>query len=86
MENNSNGTISVTAPVAAKTQKCKCCGRVLPIGGLKEKVIGAHRAGIRKIFLPVENKKDLEEIPEEIKKDIKFIFVDNYKEIYKNIF
>ena len=74
-----DNTIAMTGEITLR-------GRVLPIGGLKEKVIGAHRAGIRKIFLPVENKKDLEEIPEEIKKDIKFIFVDNYKEIYKKIF
>ena len=74
-----DNTIAMTGEITLR-------GRVLPIGGLKEKVIGAHRAGIRKIFLPVENEKDLEEIPEEIKKDIKFIFVDNYKEIYKKIF
>lgn len=74
-----DNTIAMTGEITLR-------GRVLPIGGLKEKVIGAHRAGIRKIFLPIENKKDLEEIPEEIKKDIKFIFVNNYKEIYKKIF
>lgn len=74
-----DNTIAMTGEITLR-------GRVLPIGGLKEKVIGAHRAGIRKIFLPVENEKDLEEIPEEIKKDIKFIFVSNYKEIYKKLF
>lgn len=61
-------------------------GRVLAIGGLREKVIGSHRAGIRKIFLPQENKVDLEEIPDEVKRDIKFIFVDNYFDIYKLLF
>ena len=61
-------------------------GRVLGIGGLKEKVIGAHRAGIRKVFLPVENEKDVAEIPDEIKKDTKFIYVKNYSELYKKIF
>lgn len=61
-------------------------GRVLAIGGLKEKVIGAHRAGIRKIFLPQENENDLDEIPEEIKKDIEFTLVSNYCEIYQKIF
>ena len=70
----------------AMTGEITLRGRVLPIGGLKEKVIGAHRAGVRKIFIPTENKKDLEEIPEEVKKDIKFILVDNYKDIYKKIF
>lgn len=61
-------------------------GRVLPIGGLREKVIGAHRAGIRKIFLPKENEKDLDEVPEEVKKDMKFVFVEQYREVYKKIF
>ena len=61
-------------------------GRILPIGGLKEKIIGAHRAGIKTVFLPKENEKDLEEIPEDIKKDITFNFVSNYIEIYKKLF
>lgn len=60
-------------------------GNVLKIGGLKEKVIGAHRNGIRKIFIPFDNIKDLDEIKEEIKESIEFIPVKNYKEIYKNI-
>ena len=61
-------------------------GNVLAIGGLKEKVIGAHRAGIRKIFIPKENEKDLDEIPEDIKKEIKFYFISDYQEIYKKLF
>lgn len=61
-------------------------GEILPIGGLKEKCIGAHNGGINTIFLPSKNNKDLEDIPEEVKKDINFIFVDNYKEVYKKIF
>ena len=61
-------------------------GRILPIGGLKEKIIGAHRAGIKMVFLPKENEKDLEEIPADIKKDITFNFASNYIEIYKKLF
>ena len=61
-------------------------GRVLPIGGLKEKILGASRAGIKKIFLPKQNEKDLDEIPEEIKSDLKFILVSNYIEVYKEVF
>ena len=60
-------------------------GRVLPIGGLKEKVIGAYRARVNKIFIPRENEKDLKEIPDDIKEKIDFIFVDNYLDIYNNI-
>ena len=70
----------------AMTGEITLRGRVLPIGGLKEKVIGAHRAGIKKIFIPHENEKDLDEIPEEIKNDIKFILVKNYKQIFKELF
>ena len=48
-------------------------GRVLPIGGLKEKALGALRAGIRTIIIPEKNKKDLPEIPKNVKRKIKFI-------------
>lgn len=61
-------------------------GKVLPIGGLKEKSIGAHRGGVRKIFIPRLNEKDLEEIPDEIRKDTKFVLVDQYQDIYKELF
>ena len=70
----------------AMTGEITLRGRVLAIGGVKEKVIGAHRAGIRKIILPYENEKDLDEIPQEIKTDTKFVFVKNYSEIYKKLF
>ena len=56
-------------------------GRVLEIGGVKEKVIAAHRAGLKTIVLPRDNKKDLEEVPEKTKKDIRFVFVSNYDEV-----
>lgn len=74
-----NYTISMTGEITLH-------GRVLGIGGLKEKIIGAHRAGIRTIILPSENEKNLEKVPEDIIKDITFIFVNNYLEIYKKLF
>ena len=70
----------------AMTGEITLRGRILPIGGLKEKVIGAHRAGIKKVIIPRENNKDLEEIPDNVKKDIKFTFVDKYSDIYKLVF
>ena len=70
----------------AMTGEITLRGKVLGIGGLKEKVIGAHRAGIKTVFIPSENEKDLDEIPEEIKKDIRFISVDSYNEIYNSLF
>ncbi|MBR3211117.1 MAG: endopeptidase La [Bacilli bacterium] len=70
----------------AMTGEITLRGRILGIGGLKEKVIGAHRASIKTVFVPKENEKDLDEIPEEIKKDLTFIFVDQYKEVYQYLF
>lgn len=61
-------------------------GKILPVGGLKEKSLGASRSMIKEIYLPVKNQTDLEEVPEEIKKNITYILADNYEEIYKKIF
>ncbi|MDD4785041.1 MAG: endopeptidase La [Candidatus Shapirobacteria bacterium] len=61
-------------------------GNILEIGGLKEKSIAAHRAGLKTIFIPKENEKTLVNIPREVKKAIKFIPVSHYSEIYKKIF
>ena len=70
----------------AMTGEITLRGHVLGIGGVKEKIIGSHRAGVKKIFIPIENEKDLDEIPEEIKKDIRFISVRNYEEIFSSLF
>ena len=72
-------TIAMTGEITLR-------GKVLAIGGLKEKVIGAHRAGIKTIYIPKENEKDLDEIPEEVKKDIHFITVDRYEDVFTSIF
>jgi ATP-dependent Lon protease len=61
----------------AMTGEITLRGRVLPIGGLKEKVIAAHRAGITKVIVPDENKKDIDEIPEAVRDDMKFITVSD---------
>lgn len=65
----------------AMTGEITLRGRVLPIGGLKEKVLAAHRAGIETVILPIENIKDLEEIPDNIRKEIKFHCVSNMSEV-----
>lgn len=61
-------------------------GRVTIIGGVKEKVIAALRAGVRDVILPLENKKDLEDIPDEVKDKLKFHFVRNFDEALQIIF
>jgi len=58
-------------------------GRVLEIGGIKEKVIAAHRAGLKTIVIPKDNKKDLEDIPDRVKKDIKFVSAKELDEVLK---
>src|SRR5699024_10556274 len=70
----------------AMTGEMTLRGKVLPIGGLKEKVIGAHRNGIRTIFIPRQNEKDLDEIPKEVTADIHFILVDRYLDIQHVLF
>ncbi len=70
----------------AMTGEITLRGKVLPIGGLREKVIGAYRSGVKTIILPTENERDLKEVPKEIKDTIKFIFVKNYIGVYKYIF
>ncbi|MBO1579337.1 endopeptidase La [Bacillus sp. XF8] len=59
-------------------------GRVLPIGGLKEKTLSAHRAGLTKIILPAENEKDLDDIPESVKENLTFVLVSHLDEVLEH--
>ncbi len=67
----------------AMTGEVTLRGRVLPIGGLKEKTLAAKRMGIRKLIIPRRNKKDLEEIPPYIKKDMEFVYADTMDQVLK---
>ena len=65
----------------AMTGEITLRGRVLPVGGIKEKLLAAHRMGIKKVLIPFENEKDLEEIPDKIKKKMEFVLVKNLDEV-----
>ena len=65
----------------AMTGEISLRGLVLPIGGVKEKSIAAHRAGIRTVLLPARNRKDLEDIPQSVKDDMKFVFCERVDDV-----
>ena len=70
-------------PKLAMTGEISLRGAVLPVGGIKEKVIAAHRAGIERIILPKENLKDLDDVPKDVRDEIKFIPVDTVEDVIK---
>ena len=59
-------------------------GKVLPIGGLREKTLAAYRIGIRKVIIPKDNERDLEEIPKEVRDNIEFVLADDIATVYKH--
>jgi ATP-dependent Lon protease len=65
----------------AMTGELSLRGRVLPIGGFKEKTLAAHRAGIKRIIFPERNKPDLEEVPKEIRDELEFVPVQHLEEV-----
>ncbi len=70
--------------IVAMTGEITLRGRVLPIGGLKEKIISAHRGGIKEIICPKENEKDLRDIPKEVLQDLKIVLVDHVDQVLVN--
>jgi ATP-dependent Lon protease len=67
----------------AMTGEISLRGAVLPVGGIKEKVLAAHRAGIKRVILPKDNQKDLDDVPEDVKDEIEFILVDTVEDVIK---
>lgn len=57
-------------------------GQVLPVGGIKEKVLAARRAGLKKVCLPRRNEKDLDELPEDVREEMQFILVDRVEQVF----
>lgn len=70
----------------AMTGEITMRGKILPVGGIKEKVLAAHRAGIRTVILPDKSRADIGEIPEMVKKEMKFIYVKCMDDVVKNAF
>ena len=70
----------------AMTGEISLAGLVLPVGGIKEKVLAAHRAGIRRIILPKPNEKDLKDVPQEVRDDLTFILVERIEEVLRSAF
>jgi ATP-dependent Lon protease len=71
-------------PNVGMTGEITLRGQVLPIGGVKEKVLAAHRNGLRTIILPKRNEQDLDDVPEEIKKSMKFIYVETVDDVLES--
>ena len=70
----------------AMTGEISLRGLVLPVGGIKEKTVAAHRAGIRTVLLPLRNHKDLEEIPDSVRKEMRFVWLEHVDEAIGNAF
>ena len=68
----------------AMTGEITLRGKVLPVGGIKEKVLAAHRAGIRSVILPRRNERDIEDVPEELRRQLSFVFVDDADEVLRH--
>jgi ATP-dependent Lon protease len=74
------------APDLGMTGEITLRGLVLPVGGIKEKILAAHRAGLKVICLPRRNEKDLDEIPEDVRNEMKFILVDRVEQVFEAAF
>ena len=69
----------------AMTGEITLTGLVLPIGGVKEKVLAARRAGIKRVILPRGNQKDLRDLPDEVRKEMEFIFADRVEDVLRAV-
>ncbi|KAJ9635031.1 ATP-dependent protease La [Exophiala oligosperma] len=72
-------------PTIAMTGEVSLRGRVMPVGGIKEKLIGAHRAGVKKVLLPAHNRKDVKDVPDEVKREMEIVYVKHVYEALRQI-
>ncbi len=70
----------------AMTGELTLVGEVLPIGGVREKVLGAHRLGIRRVVLPAENRRDVEELKKDLVRGLRFTYVEQFQEVFEEVF
>jgi ATP-dependent Lon protease len=73
----------VVKPDVGMTGEITLRGQVMPVGGIKEKVLAAHRAGLKAVILPKENEPDLDKVPDEVKKVVRFIYVETVEDVLK---
>ena len=69
----------------AMTGEITLRGKVLPVGGIREKVLAAHRAGIRKVLLPKDNEADIQDIPEVVRNEMEFVLIKTANEALKHV-
>nr|MBA3352983.1 endopeptidase La [Blastocatellia bacterium] len=67
----------------AMTGEITLRGNVLPVGGVKEKLLAARRARIKTVILPAPNRRDLEDLPQEVREDLNFVFVEHVREVFE---
>jgi predicted ATP-dependent protease len=73
-------------PATGMTGEITLSGRVLPVGGIREKVLAAYRAGLKRVILPARNRQDLEEVPDDVRGQIEFIPVRSIDELFGLVF
>jgi ATP-dependent Lon protease len=69
----------------AMTGEITLRGKILPVGGIREKVLAAHRAGIRKVLLPLENERDIDDIPQNVRRKLEFVLIESADEAMRHV-
>ena len=77
-------TLRSVRHVVSMTGEITLSGKVLPVGGIKDKVLAAHRLGVKTVILPQKNEPDIEDIPEEVREQLSFVLVDELQQVLDN--